>query len=102
MSKAASGVDTLAKIRKLLQDNLDAVKAERLNATSKQFADMAVLLTEGPSRADGWLRIVDAIRQIYKLMLAIDGADADRLLADVQHQMDELVSARTRAGGLVQ
>lgn len=102
MSTELSGVDALAEVRRILEENRDAVKAERLNATSRMFVDVMIAVTRGPSRADGWLRVVDEIRQLAKLMIALDGADADRKLAEVLEQLDELQRTRSKTSSLVQ
>lgn len=97
-----SGVDTLGEVYKLLSANAEAIKAERLNDTSRMLVDLMVIVTRGPTRAEGWLRVIDEIRALVKLVIAVDGADSDRKLADMVEQLDELQKTRSATSGLVQ
>ena len=93
-SENETGVDALEALRAVMDNNRDAVMAERLNATSKMVVDMAISIAHRSTRKDGILRTVDAIRQLFKLVIAIDGADADRKLAEVMKELEELKRVR--------
>ena len=100
MAAKKPGVDTLAKVGKVIEDWRERIMAERLSDTGKAMVDIIAVVASAPCPRDGWLRQMDHIRQWFNAFPVHDKAAADKMLPALMKKLEGLNEARTEFDGL--